>query len=83
MGIDFDYYLVNEITAVGDANFKKKCKKVFEEKLSSPDIIMESQANSSLKEYCTTGIVLEDVKLTYFANIRDAIEMHDAKMARR
>ncbi|MES0809967.1 ABC transporter ATP-binding protein [Roseibium sp. SCPC15] len=83
MGISFDYYLVDEITAVGDTNFKKKCKRVFEEKLQRSDIIMVSHSNQSLKEYCTTGVVLEDGNLTYFPNIDDAILMHDDNMARR
>ncbi|WP_153772192.1 ABC transporter ATP-binding protein [Labrenzia sp. CE80] len=83
MGIDFDYYLVDEITAVGDTNFKKKCKRVFEHKLQHSDIIMVSHSNSSLKEYCTTGIVLEDGQLTYFPNIEDAINLHNENMARR
>jgi capsular polysaccharide transport system ATP-binding protein len=83
MGIDFDYYLVDEITAVGDSNFKKKCRRVFEEKLQNSDIIMVSHSNSSLKEYCSTGIVLEDGSLTFFENINDAIKMHSENMARR
>ncbi|UFI05702.1 ABC transporter ATP-binding protein [Roseibium aggregatum] len=83
MGIDFDYYLVDEITAVGDSNFKKKCKRVFEEKLQNSDIIMVSHSNGSLKEYCTTGIVLEDGNLTFFNDIDDAISMHNDNMARR
>lgn len=83
MGIDFDYYLVDEITAVGDSNFKKKCKRVFEEKLQNSDIIMVSHSNASLKEYCTTGIVLEDGNLTFFNDIDDAINMHNENMARR
>jgi len=83
MGINFDYYLVDEITAVGDTNFKKKCKRVFEEKLQNSDIIMVSHATGALKEYCTTGIVLEDGALTYFPNIDDAIKTHNANMARR
>ncbi|GAB2185230.1 ABC transporter ATP-binding protein [Roseibium sp. LAB1] len=83
MGIDFDYYLVDEITAVGDSNFRKKCKLVFEEKLQNSDIIMVSHSNASLKEYCTTGIVLEDGNLTFFNDIDDAINMHNDNMARR
>ncbi|NKX62626.1 ABC transporter ATP-binding protein [Labrenzia sp. 5N] len=83
MGIDFDYYLVDEITAVGDSNFKKKCKRVFDEKLQNSDIIMVSHSDGSLKEYCTTGIVLEDGNLTYFTDIDDAINMHNENMARR
>lgn len=83
MGISFDYYLVDEITAVGDKNFQKKCRRVFQEKLQNSDIIMVSHNPNSLKEYCTTGVVLEDGQLTYFANIDDAVEMHDENMARR
>ncbi|ASP35868.1 ABC transporter ATP-binding protein [Labrenzia sp. VG12] len=83
MGIDFDYYLVDELTAVGDTNFKKKCQKVFAEKLEKSDIIMVSHSTKSLKDFCTTGIVLEDGNLTYFPNINDAIVMHDENMARR
>lgn len=83
MGIDFDYYLVDEITAVGDTNFKKKCKKVFQEKLHKSDIIMVSHAVPTLREYCSAGIVLEDGVLTYFPDISDAVKMHVKNMARR
>ncbi|MBD8876663.1 ABC transporter ATP-binding protein [Roseibium polysiphoniae] len=83
MGINFDYYLVDEITAVGDANFKKKCQQVFRRKLQQSDIIMVSHSNGALKEYCTTGVVLEDGSLTYFPNIDDAISQHNDNMARR
>jgi len=83
MGINFDYYLVDEITAVGDANFKKKCKRVFDEKLQSSDIVMVSHSTSVLTEYCTAGIVLEDGALAYFPNISDAIKLHDENMQRR
>lgn len=83
MGIHFDYYLVDEITAVGDVNFRRKCKQVFEDKLNHSDIIMVSHSDSSLKDYCTTGVVLEDGALTYYPNIDDAIAAHNANMARR
>lgn len=83
MGISFDYYLVDELTAVGDTNFKKKCKRVFEEKLSQSDIIMVSHSDNALREYCCTGIVLEDGKLEYYANIEDAIATHNENMDRR
>ncbi|MTH95199.1 ABC transporter ATP-binding protein [Roseibium sp. RKSG952] len=83
MGVDFEYYLVDEITAVGDTNFKKKCKRVFEEKLQHADIIMVSHSTGTLKEYCTTGIVLEDGQAIYFPNIEDAIKRHNQNMARR
>ncbi|MEP6102541.1 MAG: hypothetical protein ABJ193_05335, partial [Parasphingorhabdus sp.] len=64
-------------------NFKKKCQQVFRRKLQQSDIIMVSHSNGALKEYCTTGVVLEDGSLTYFPNIDDAISQHNENMARR
>jgi capsular polysaccharide transport system ATP-binding protein len=83
MGINFDYYLVDELTAVGDKNFKQKCKQFFDQRLQFSDIIMVSHSTSALKEYCTAGVVLEHGKLSYFPNIDDAIEVHNENMARR
>lgn len=81
MGVAFDYYLVDEVTAVGDANFKKKCRMMFRERLSASDVIMVSHSMNTIREYCQAGIVLEEGSLTYFENIEDAIEAHEANMA--
>ncbi|MEX2520217.1 MAG: ABC transporter ATP-binding protein [Paracoccaceae bacterium] len=83
MGIAFDYYLVDETTAVGDANFKKKCRAVFQERLAKSDVIMVSHSMSTLMEYCQAGAVLEDGRMTYFENIEDAIAAHAENMERR
>ena len=83
MGIAFDYYLVDETTAVGDANFRKKCRAVFDERLTNSDVIMVSHSPGTLLDYCKAGIVLEDGRMTYFENIEDAIEAHGQNMALR
>ncbi len=36
MAIEFDCYLVDEITAVGDARFATRCEKLFEETRQNP-----------------------------------------------
>ena len=82
MGIKFDYYLVDEITAVGDANFKRKCHAVFQERLQGSDVIMVSHSASALRDYCETGIVLEDGKLTYYDDLEQAIGVHENNMKR-
>ena len=83
MGVNFDYYLVDEITAVGDANFKKKCQVVFESKLQDSDVIMVSHSTSTIRDYCDSGVVLENGKLTYYDDIEDAIRAHDSNMKER
>jgi capsular polysaccharide transport system ATP-binding protein len=82
MGIKFDYYLVDEITAVGDTNFKKKCHEVFQDRLQNSDVIMVSHSTSTIRQYCESGVVLENGKLTYFPEVEDAIRAHDDNMRR-
>jgi len=80
MGVKFDYYLVDEITAVGDANFKKKCRDVFQYKLSESDVIMVSHSTSTIREYCNCAVVLEKGKATFFDDVEDAVKQHDRNM---
>ncbi|QYA08668.1 ABC transporter ATP-binding protein [Agrobacterium larrymoorei] len=80
MGVKFDYYLVDEITAVGDANFKKKCHDIFKNRMKDSDVIMVSHSTSTIRDYCESGIVLEKGKLTFFDDVEDAILVHDRNM---
>ncbi|MDQ0318922.1 capsular polysaccharide transport system ATP-binding protein [Pararhizobium capsulatum DSM 1112] len=80
MGVNFDYYLVDEITAVGDMNFKKKCNDVFQTRLQDSDVIMVSHSTSTIREYCDCGVVLENGKLTYYDDVEDAVKAHNTNM---
>lgn len=77
MAFNFDVYLVDEITAVGDARFKKKCSAAFSEKLSNSDLIVVSHSMKTLTQYCTMGCVLHDGKIQIFETIHDAISAYD------
>lgn len=83
MGVKFDYYLVDEITAVGDSNFKKKCNSVFKERLVNSDVIMVSHSTSTIRDYCDCGVVLEAGKLIYFDDVEDAIRLHESNMEKQ
>ena len=83
MGVKFDYYLVDEITAVGDTNFKRKSQRVFKERLSGSDVVMVSHSPSTLRDYCETGVVLEDGSLTYYDKLEEAIAAHEGNLKRR
>jgi capsular polysaccharide transport system ATP-binding protein len=66
MAIDFDCYLIDEITAVGDANFKRKSKEALEKKLGQASLIMVSHAPATIKEYCDCGLLLTSAGCEYF-----------------
>lgn len=80
MAFDFDVYLVDEITAVGDARFRAKCATAFTQKLEKADIIMVSHSMATLKEYCSTGCVLNNGRLELYDSIDDAIAAYNRLM---
>lgn len=80
MGLAFDTYLIDEITAVGDASFKRKSKQVFSDRMSRAGSIFVSHSIGMVREMCTAGAVLENGKLDYFDDINEAIERHSYNM---
>ncbi len=80
MGIQFDTYLVDEVTSVGDAAFKAKSKAVFHERMSKSGAIVVSHSSGMLRNLCQSGAVLEKGKLTFYEDIEDAIEQHKSNM---
>jgi capsular polysaccharide transport system ATP-binding protein len=81
MGIAFDWYLVDEITAVGDSRFKKKSLAVFKSRLRDAGLLMTSHSPGTIRSYCTAGLVLEDGRIRYFPDVEEAIAVHEANMA--
>lgn len=80
MGIDFDVYLVDEITAVGDAAFRKKCEAAFRARITRADIVMVSHSPGQIRAYCQAGVVMEGGRLTYYDDVEEAIAAHEANM---
>jgi capsular polysaccharide transport system ATP-binding protein len=80
MAVAFDYYLVDEITAVGDDKFRQKCFTTFKEKLAHSSIIMISHSKATLKQYCQFGAVLHEGELTMCEDLDEAIALHEEHM---
>lgn len=80
MGLSFDTYLIDEITAVGDAQFKKKSQAVFADRMSRSGAIFVSHSPQTLRDMCQAGAVLENGALTYYDRIDDAITHHARNM---
>ena len=74
MGIRFDTYLIDEVSAVGDARFKQKSRNLFFERMSKSGAIMVTHSEGLMKSMCTAGAVLENGHLTLYDNVEEAIE---------
>lgn len=82
MGLHFDTYLIDEITAVGDAAFKKKAEAVFLERMSRSAAIFVSHSVGTVRDMCTAGVVIEKGQLTYFDDVNEAIDRHVFNMSK-
>lgn len=76
MAFDFDIYLTDEITSVGDARFKKKCIDVFTQKRETASLIMVSHSMDTLRKQCQMGMVLQNGELTLYQDIEEAIALY-------
>jgi capsular polysaccharide transport system ATP-binding protein len=76
MAIEFECYLVDEITAVGDARFQERCRVAFENRRKNSDVIMISHGMDTIKSYCDRAMVLVDGRMIYFENVEHAIEAY-------
>ncbi len=76
MGIRFDTYLVDEVTAVGDAVFRRKSRAVFAERMRHSSAILVSHELGQLRQFCDAGIVLSDGRISYFDDLEEAIALH-------
>lgn len=75
-GIQFDTYLVDEVTAVGDAAFREKSQALFKDRMQTSSAILVSHEMGQVRSFCDSGILLQDGTLTYFEDIDEAIEAH-------
>jgi capsular polysaccharide transport system ATP-binding protein len=80
MGVRFDTYLVDEVTAVGDASFRRKSRAVFHDRMKRSSAVMVSHNMREMKQYCDSGVILEKGRMTYFDNIDEAIEQHEKNL---
>jgi capsular polysaccharide transport system ATP-binding protein len=76
MAFDFDVYLSDEITAVGDASFKKKAASAFHAKADHSSVIMVSHDEGTLKRFCRAGIWLHEGTAQWFDDIADALKAY-------
>jgi len=81
MGIHFDTYLVDEVTAVGDARFKRKSRAVFRQRMKASDAIMVTHDMGQVRQFCDAGVVLDQGRLTYFEDLEEAIGLHQDILA--
>ena len=73
LAFDFDVYISDEVTSAGDARFRQKAQTAFDHLANKASIIMVAHGESTLKSFCTAGILLRNGKAEWYPLIDDAL----------
>jgi capsular polysaccharide transport system ATP-binding protein len=83
MAVPFDTYLIDEVTSVGDGAFRQQSEDMLRTRLARASAVVVSHSMDLLTRLCTSGAVLENGRLFFYARVARAIEHHQALMQGR
>ncbi|TOK95412.1 ABC transporter ATP-binding protein [Vibrio parahaemolyticus] len=78
ISIDFHVYLIDEVTSVGDAKFRKQAREALLERAHNANVIMVSHEMDELRQFCDSAIVLHKGELTFYEDLEEAITIYQA-----
>ena len=73
MAFEFDYYLIDEVMAVGDATFKRKSRQVFKERLQKSKVILVSHNMDLISRMCDAVVHLDRGRATVYSDAKKGI----------
>ena len=82
LAINFDCYLVDEVTAAGDERFRKRCEEALTHRRENGALVMISHDQNTLLQYCDRGAVLYAGALTFYDSVAEAVEVHHRLQSR-
>src|SRR5437868_15010267 len=53
LAIDFDVYLIDEVTEIGDQRFRRRCAEAFRQRTLRSDIILVTHNPHTIRQYAT------------------------------
>jgi lipopolysaccharide transport system ATP-binding protein len=82
--LETEILLVDEVLAVGDINFQKKCMgKMGTEAKEGRTILFVSHNLASISNLCTKGLVLENGRIVYISTATDAVVYYTKQQTNR
>lgn len=76
MIIEFDCYLIDEVSAVGDARFHEKCEIELFQKRRDRAMLIISHDTNYVKNHCSHFSVLHDGHMIFYSDFEEAYANH-------
>jgi capsular polysaccharide transport system ATP-binding protein len=81
MAVEFDCFLIDEITAVGDSRFQQKCNYELFEKRKDRAIVMVSHEAHNIRQHCDRACVIHEGNLHDFPDVDSAYNYYIEKVS--
>jgi capsular polysaccharide transport system ATP-binding protein len=81
MAFDFDYYLIDEVMAVGDAQFRRKSQQVFQTRLANANLILVSHNMADIRQWCDVVVLVKDGTATLYEDVEAGIAAYQGPTA--
>lgn len=76
LAIDFDCYLIDEVIAVGDQRFQRRCHEELLVKRRHKAMLLTTHALEFVREYCSAALVLKDGRGRVFYDTKLACDIY-------
>lgn len=76
LAIEFDCYLIDELMAVGDARFQRKCQEELFDRRGDRAFVMASHDIHLMERLCDRALVIESGRAKLFTDIAEAIDVY-------
>jgi capsular polysaccharide transport system ATP-binding protein len=76
LAVQFDTYLIDEVTEIGDDRFRQKCAAAFRDRMQWSDIILVTHNSRTIRQYCDRGAVLANGRLELYDEIAGALDRY-------
>lgn len=76
LAIQFECYLVDEITGAGDERFRARSEEALHERRTNGTLVMVSHDTETLYRYCRRGAVVYAGGVTLYDTIQEAADVH-------
>ena len=78
LAIDFDCYLIDEVTSAGDHRFAERSQKALRERREKGALLMVSHDPATLHAYCERGALMDGGKLRFHDTIDKLVDAYHA-----
>jgi len=83
MAFEFDYFLIDEITSVGDSNFKKIAKETLVAKAKRSHVVMVTHSMNDLRRFCDVVVLLAKGDLRVYQDLEEGIKAYESANNRK